>query len=160
MPGRLHSNPRSMDRYKVTGMTMDAYEGNAESEVSTGIEAMILIEPSTAQSLLGGISPDDEARVAAYVARASAASTARAYRSDWRLFTVWCLGRGYQSLPATPELPRPISQKSPTSAQRFPTAGRCRRRRSSAGLPRSYSSIARPGLSRPPLRPALLPSPP
>jgi hypothetical protein len=84
-------------------MTMDAYEGNAESEVSTGIEAMILIEPSTAQSVLGGISPDDEARVAAYVARASAASTARAYRSDWRLFTEWCLGRGYQSLPATPE---------------------------------------------------------
>lgn len=52
--------------------------------------------------LIDRITSDDETRVAAYVARASAASTVRAYRSDWRLFTDWCATRGYQPLPATP----------------------------------------------------------
>jgi site-specific recombinase XerD len=85
-------------------MTMDPYENLDEDEMSAETRALILVAPSAAQPLLGGISPDDEARVAAYVARASAASTIRAYRSDWRLFTEWCTGRGYRSMPATPEV--------------------------------------------------------
>ena len=47
----------------------------------------LIVAPSTVQALLTGITAEDEARVSAYVARASAASTVRAYQSDWRLFT-------------------------------------------------------------------------
>jgi site-specific recombinase XerD len=64
----------------------------------------LIVPPGTARALLTGITAEDEARVSAYVARASAASTVRAYRSDWRLFTEWCSARGYRPLPATPEV--------------------------------------------------------
>jgi site-specific recombinase XerD len=64
----------------------------------------LIVAPSTAQALLSGITAEDGARVKAYVARASAASTVRAYQSDWRLFTEWCSARGYRPLPATPEV--------------------------------------------------------
>lgn len=60
--------------------------------------------PGAEHPLLTGITPGDEARVKAYVARASAASTVRAYRSDWQLFTAWCAARGYRALSATPEV--------------------------------------------------------
>jgi len=66
--------------------------------------ALIPAAPGTEQPLLTGITPDDEARVRKYVARASAASTVRAYRSDWQLFNAWCAARGYRPLPATPEV--------------------------------------------------------
>jgi len=82
--------------------------GNAEGEDSGGaggvVLALIPAAPGADQPLLSGITLEDEARVRAYVARASAASTVRAYRSDWRLFTEWCAARGYRSLPATPEV--------------------------------------------------------
>ena len=64
----------------------------------------VIVAPGTAQALLIGITAEDGARVTAYVARASAASTVRAYQSDWRLFTEWCSARGYRPLPATPEV--------------------------------------------------------
>lgn len=38
-----------------------------------------------------------------YLQHASAASTRRAYRSDWDDFTVWCRAQGLEALPATPE---------------------------------------------------------
>jgi len=69
--------------------------------------ALTPIAVGTEQSHLASIRSDDKARVAAYVARASAASaasTVRAYQSDWRLFTEWCSARGYRPLPATPEV--------------------------------------------------------
>ena len=77
-----------------------------EGGVSPASSAVTLpaLTPVTPAPLIERITSDDEARVAAYVARASAASTVRAYRSDWRLFTDWCATRGYQPLPATPEV--------------------------------------------------------
>ena len=42
-------------------------------------------------------------RARAYVQAAKAPATLRAYRSDWRDFERWCLGRGAASLPAVPE---------------------------------------------------------
>ena len=79
---------------------------NAEKEDGAGDAALALIPAAIGaeQPLLNGITAEDDARVQAYVARASAASTIRAYRSDWRLFTAWCASRGYRPLPATPEV--------------------------------------------------------
>jgi site-specific recombinase XerD len=39
-----------------------------------------------------------------FIRDAAAASTRRAYRSDWRLFTAWCTTRGAEPLPATPAI--------------------------------------------------------
>jgi hypothetical protein len=39
-----------------------------------------------------------------FIRDAAAASTRRAYRSDWRLFTAWCTARGAEPLPATPAI--------------------------------------------------------
>jgi len=60
--------------------------------------------PPVERSQRDCITPGDHARVAAYVARASAESTIRAYRSDWKLFTDWCAARDYRPLPATPDV--------------------------------------------------------
>jgi len=38
-----------------------------------------------------------------YLVASTAASTASAYRSDWRHFTAWCDGQDLESLPAAPE---------------------------------------------------------
>ncbi len=77
----------------------EGYGGTGRADV-----ALIPTGPKAEQPLLSGITAADEGRVATYVARASAASTIRAYRSDWRLFTAWCTARGYAALPATPEV--------------------------------------------------------
>lgn len=42
-------------------------------------------------------------RVRAFLTAAKAPATRRAYASDWRHFTTWCVARGMPSLPATPE---------------------------------------------------------
>jgi site-specific recombinase XerD len=52
---------------------------------------------------LPGLTLDDAERVQAYVEKASADATRRAYASDWRLFTAWCEVRALASLPASPE---------------------------------------------------------
>lgn len=52
--------------------------------------------------VLPDLAPDDRERVDAYVGRASADATLRAYKSDWQLFCAWCSESGYQPLPATP----------------------------------------------------------
>lgn len=44
----------------------------------------------------------DLAAAADYAAREKAASTRRAYASDWRAFTTWCAARGVPTLPAEP----------------------------------------------------------
>lgn len=54
------------------------------------------------EPLLLELASDDRDRVNAYVARAAADATLRAYRSDWRLFCAWCEEHGYCALPATP----------------------------------------------------------
>lgn len=43
------------------------------------------------------------ARANTFISNARAASTVRAYRSDWRDFTSWCQAHQLQFLPATPE---------------------------------------------------------
>jgi Phage integrase, N-terminal SAM-like domain len=47
-----------------------------------------------------------EADIAAgdFIRDAAAASTRRAYRSNWRLFTAWCTARGAEPLPAAPAI--------------------------------------------------------
>ena len=54
------------------------------------------------ESWQGDLAPGDYERVEDYVARASAETTLRAYRSDWRLFLSWCEENGYRALPAAP----------------------------------------------------------
>ena len=51
---------------------------------------------------LPGLTRHDAERVHAYVEKASADSTRRAYASDWRIFNAWCATRGLPTLPADP----------------------------------------------------------
>lgn len=46
---------------------------------------------------------DDQALLAQYFNTRHADSTLRAYRSDWAIFSAWCVDRGLQALPATSE---------------------------------------------------------
>ena len=43
------------------------------------------------------------AEARAYLERAKAPGTLRAYRADWRHFTAWCGARGREVLPAAPD---------------------------------------------------------
>jgi site-specific recombinase XerD len=85
------------------GSDMPLSEESGAPPVSTAVTRLAVTRIGLGP-LVERITSDDEARVASYVARASAESTVRAYRSDWRLFTDWCAMRGYQPLPATPEV--------------------------------------------------------
>lgn len=83
---------------------MTSAEGKESGGAGGTAVTLVSAEPNPEQPLLIGITAEDEARVQAYVSRASAASTVRAYRSDWQLFTAWCAARGYRPLVATPEV--------------------------------------------------------
>jgi integrase len=63
---------------------------------------VVLDQVTSLEPYLPELSPGDRERVEAYVGRASAAATLRAYKSDWRLFCAWCAETGYRPLPATP----------------------------------------------------------
>ena len=63
---------------------------------------VVLDQVDALEPYLPDLSPDDRERVDAYVGRASAGATLRAYKSDWRLFCAWCQESGYRPLPATP----------------------------------------------------------
>lgn len=65
---------------------------------------LTLVGDHAVQPWLPDLSHDDQCRVDEFVTRASADTTLRAYRSDWRLFCAWCEIRGYQALPATPHV--------------------------------------------------------
>jgi site-specific recombinase XerD len=57
----------------------------------------ILPQPSPHDGLgVGGL----EDKAADYIARAKSANTLRAYRSDWRAFSAWCLAHQRTALPA------------------------------------------------------------
>ncbi|MEN9933432.1 MAG: hypothetical protein RLZZ387_11 [Chloroflexota bacterium] len=58
---------------------------------------MLSLEPSP----LGDLQPTAE-RARAYALKGKAASTQRAYRTDWAHFTAWCAEHDRQPLPATP----------------------------------------------------------
>lgn len=65
--------------------------------------AVVLLDQVTSlEPFLPELAPDDRERVDAYVTRASADATLRAYKSDWRLFCAWCAEARYAPLPATP----------------------------------------------------------
>lgn len=65
--------------------------------------AMVVLDQVTSlEPFLPQLAPNDRERVDAYVARASADATLRAYKSDWRLFCAWCGENGYRPLPAAP----------------------------------------------------------
>jgi site-specific recombinase XerD len=51
---------------------------------------------------LSGLNLHDADRVDAYVSKATAESTRRAYASDWRIFTAWCESRALPALPSNP----------------------------------------------------------
>lgn len=63
---------------------------------------VVLDQVTSLEPYLPDLSPGDRERVDAYVGRASADATLRAYKSDWRLFCAWCAEAGYRPLPATP----------------------------------------------------------
>ena len=63
---------------------------------------VVLDQVTSLEPYLPQLAPDDRERVDAYVGRASAEATLRAYKSDWRLFCAWCGENGYRPLPATP----------------------------------------------------------
>jgi site-specific recombinase XerD len=58
----------------------------------------ISIEQTTTDVALTDL--EDEAR--SYLTASRAASTVRAYASDWRAFTAWCSAHGLDALPAAP----------------------------------------------------------
>lgn len=82
-------------------------DGNALG-ASDNLEAImagavvVLDQVTSLEPYLPQLASDDRERVDAYVARASADATLRAYKSDWRLFCAWCEENGYRPLPATP----------------------------------------------------------
>jgi hypothetical protein len=89
--------------------------------------------PATALPTLEG--EIDTAR--RYAEAAHAASTRRAYASDWRRFTAWCSARGLETLPADPRsvavfLAAEAGAAPPTIGRRLAAIGWMHRR---AGLP-------------------------
>ncbi|RZL28638.1 MAG: DNA recombinase, partial [Sphingomonas sp.] len=66
-------------------------------------DALVVVDQvQSLEPYLPQLAPQDRERVDDYVRRASADSTLRAYKSDWRLFCAWCHESGYRPLPATP----------------------------------------------------------
>jgi integrase len=66
-------------------------------------DSLVIVERvQSLEPYLPQLAPDDRERVDGYVRRASADATLRAYKSDWRLFCVWCQESGYRPLPAAP----------------------------------------------------------
>jgi len=86
-------------------MTVDTSKPAREPEDLDAIMAgavIVLDQVTSLEPFLPQLAADDRDRVDAYVARASADATLRAYKSDWRLFCAWCGENGYCPLPATP----------------------------------------------------------
>lgn len=76
--------------------------GNLDAIVAGAL--VVLDQTASLEPYLPELTPDDKERVDRYVGRASAETTLRAYRSDWKLFVEWCSERRYNPLPATPQL--------------------------------------------------------
>jgi len=82
---------------------MEPAPGNGSELDAIVAEAVVLLDHVTSlEPYLPELAPDDRERVDAYVARASADATLRAYKSDWRLFCAWCFEARYAPLPASP----------------------------------------------------------
>lgn len=97
----------------VEGVNRAAIQWGGESSMSgidddsrdvEGQATLASITATGAEQPLSRITAEDRARVLTYVSKALAASTLRACRSDWRMFTTWCTARGYTPLPASPEV--------------------------------------------------------
>lgn len=86
-------------------MTIDRTWQFENSEAIDAVPPQAIVawpDTSSLDPFLPQLAPDDRERVDAYVARASADATLRAYQSDWRLFCAWCDEVGYRPLPAAP----------------------------------------------------------
>lgn len=83
-------------------MTAPAEEEPVNSDATIASAMVVLDHIATLEPFLPELAPSDRERVDAYVARASAEATLRAYKSDWRLFCAWCGENGYRPLPAKP----------------------------------------------------------
>ncbi|WP_242417499.1 hypothetical protein [Sphingomonas panni] len=82
--------------------TDDAANNGRELDAIVAGAVVVLDQVTSLEPYLPDLAPDDRERVDAYVGRASADATLRAYKSDWRLFCAWCGEAGYRPLPATP----------------------------------------------------------
>lgn len=80
---------------------MAAVEGG-DLDAIVADAVVVLDQVASLEPHLPELAPDDRERVDAYVSRASADATLRAYKSDWRLFCAWCAEARYAPLPATP----------------------------------------------------------
>ena len=84
-----------------------------------------------------------------FIRDAAAASTRRAYRSDWRLFTGWCTARGAEPLrPRPPSSPRswpqrPIEAPSPRPSRAEPLPSDMRTASPATSRPRAPRPFAR-----------------
>lgn len=92
----------------------------AHGSKSPGVATTIATRP--AAPIMGIVGEEDviaEIQAAAdYIRKSQAESTERAYGSDWRIFTRWCLDHGIDPLPAPPDavavfLAREAKRRSP-----------------------------------------------
>ncbi|WP_298270273.1 MULTISPECIES: hypothetical protein [Alphaproteobacteria] len=83
-------------------MRDDAANNGSELDAIVAGAVVVLDQVTSLEPYLPDLAPGDRERVDAYVGRASADATLRAYKSDWRLFCAWCGEAGYRPLPATP----------------------------------------------------------
>lgn len=93
---------RIADSASRISMTAPAEEEPVNSDATIASAMVVLDHIATLEPFLPELAPSDRERVDAYVARASAEATLRAYKSDWRLFCAWCGENGYRPLPAKP----------------------------------------------------------
>lgn len=77
-------------------------DGSENLDAIVAGAVVVLDKVTSLEPYLPDLSPADRERVDAYVGRASADATLRAYKSDWRLFCAWCAEAGYRPLPASP----------------------------------------------------------
>jgi integrase len=86
--------------------------------------ALEAVEQVAAPRPLVGPIDTELATAAAYAQASRAASTQRAYASDWRRFSAWCLVRGIETLPADPRAVAVFLAAEAAAGTAPPTIGR------------------------------------
>jgi site-specific recombinase XerD len=73
----------------------------------------------------GALVPIEDLEAArSFAEHEKAASSRRAYESDWRIFTAWCAHRGLQPLPASPQAVAAFVAAEATAGRKAATIGR------------------------------------
>lgn len=108
MPALRTSAP---DAEPAGGETLDGYSPlRSAAEMSAARDRTVFKEPTgedmTVTVGLAGteLSPADALRVREVLDNSISKATKTAYASDWRAFTEWCRGSGYQPMPAAAEI--------------------------------------------------------